>query len=169
MSILNQPPRKVKVLVSGAAQFWSWYFKIKTKFLKKEIFRLSIVYVKKKKKRKHPIYGFLTLLVLQVGRLCHDFLVSFHNKVHNSTERKYLIFFSYINICSVIACFLTGWRCSSSMGSQQVCYMKYIHCSPSRPCNVLKVLYTPVCVGVNVLWNHGHCKHIQYSQVRPWE
>lgn len=35
--------------------------------------------------------------------------------------------------------------------------------------DVLKVLHTPFCAGVNVLWDHGHRKRIQYSQVRFWE
>ncbi|KAI5130354.1 Lysophospholipid Acyltransferase 1 [Manis pentadactyla] len=30
------------------------------------------------------------------------------------------------------------------------------------------VLGTSLCAGVDVLWNHGHRKRIQYPQVRPW-
>lgn len=40
---------------------------------------------------------------------------------------------------------------------------------PFPPHDGLQVLCASFCAGVNVLWNHGHCKHIQYSQVRPWE
>lgn len=34
---------------------------------------------------------------------------------------------------------------------------------------ILKVCCTSLCAGVDVLWGHGHCKCIQYSQVRSWD
>ena len=81
--------------------------------------------------------------------------------------------FSYRNTISQLTCLSVGVEVGAGAerrhGRPVGLLIWNAFSAPPSLRDVLKVLRTPFCAGVHVLWNHGHCKRIQYSQVRLWE